>query len=52
MSYRIVGRVDGSPESIEALFWALDEAVVRPKSELSVPRVQQPLRASARGVTG
>jgi nucleotide-binding universal stress UspA family protein len=36
MSYRIVGRVDGSPQSIEALLWALDEAVVRPESELRV----------------
>ena len=36
MSYRIVVGVDGSPQSIEALLWALDEAVVRPESELRV----------------
>ena len=36
MSYRIVVGVEGSPQSIEALRWALDEAAVRPQSELSV----------------
>jgi nucleotide-binding universal stress UspA family protein len=36
MSFRIVVGVDGSPQSIEALRWALDEAAVRPESELCV----------------
>lgn len=36
MSYRIVVGVEESPQSIEALRWALDEAAVRPESELCV----------------
>jgi nucleotide-binding universal stress UspA family protein len=36
MSYRIVVGVDGSPQSIEALRWSLDEAAVHPGSEVSV----------------
>ena len=36
MSYRIVVGVEGSPQSIEALRWALDEAAAHPESEVCV----------------
>jgi nucleotide-binding universal stress UspA family protein len=36
MSYRIVVGVEGSPQSVEALRWALDEAAVHPGSEVRV----------------
>jgi len=36
MTYRIVVGVEGSPQSIEALRWALDEAAAHPKSEVCV----------------
>jgi nucleotide-binding universal stress UspA family protein len=36
MTYRIVVGVEGSPQSIEALRWALGEAAVHPESEVRV----------------